>query len=302
MTILSMLILLAAGCVQERVDLKHVSQIGFRTKGVSFVDDGKSVDSGMAGNTCRFDVDMGVITLDTDVAQGEEDSVTDSFNGNTVVVSRSGGFVITQDYSNPDLIHIFPGRNVTDARLTQESALALINENNECQIGWYSSTSETTHGVDECPSANQIDLQRETNTAFFVSGEGIMTFTPLGVEYFAPRADALKWDSVTQALYTSTDGRVLTAHNLDGSVRWVAELSGRITSFDDMGTAEAIIIMVETDDAHGELVILDAHTGQIKKTFETPTAARDVIVSQDGRTLAAVLDNETHFFSVNTDL
>lgn len=301
MTFLIMLILLV-GCVQERIDLKHVSQIGVQTRGISFLEDGSAVDSGMAGNTCRFDVGAGVVTLDTDVAQGEEDSVTDSYDGNTVVVSRSGGFVITQDYRNPDLIHIFPGRNVTDARLTQETALALINENNECQIGWYSNTAETTHRVEDCPSSNQIDLQRESNTAFFVSGEGIMTFTPVEVEYFAPPADALKWDNATQALYTTTDGRILTAYNHDGSIRWTSELSGRATSFDDMGAAEAVIVMVETDDRRGEMVIFDAHTGQVKKTIETPSAARDIIVSQDGRTLAAVLDNETHFFTINIDL
>lgn len=301
-SVLCLLLSLAAGCVQERVGLRHVSQIETRTKGISFVDDGKTVDIGMAGNTCRFDVDSGVITLDADIAQGEDDAVVDSWNGNTVVISRAGGFIMTDDYMNSNLIHIFPGRNIADARFTEEGITALISDNNSCQFGRFTTTSETTVQIDDiCPTdSNQFDVNRETGFSFVATDEAIMTYGPLGFEYYAPRADKIKWDDAMQMLYATSSGRDVTAYDSSGTARWVTELNGRITAFDDMGAAESMIAMVELADGSGELVIIDSQTGQVRKTFPTPSAAKQIIASRDGETLAVVLDNETHFFTINT--
>ena len=301
-SVLCLLLSFAAGCVQERVDLMHVSKIETRTRGIGFADDGKAADAGMAGNTCRFDIKSGYITLDSDLAQGEDDTVTDAWNGNTVISSHSGGFIMSDGYMTSNPIHVFPGRNVTDARLTEDSVTVLINENNDCQIGRHTASTEVTAQIDgECPTdVNQFDVNRETGTAYFTSPDGVMTYGPLGFDYFVPRADKIEWDEVTQTLYTATSGNDVTSYDINGDVRWSASLNGRVVSFDDMGTAEAMIAMVELPDGSGELVILDAQTGQVRKSFPTPTAANHIIVSRDGGTLAVVLDNETHFFTINT--
>lgn len=299
-SLMSMLLIFAASCVQESVALKHVSQIDARTRGISFVDD-QSVDTGMAGNTCRFDIRTGVIVTDQDIVQGEEDAVTDAYDGDTVIVSKSGGFVMNENFENTNLVHLFPGENVTDARFTSDGVLALIDDNNNCQIGWHTSDTESTAQIGgACPSTEQFDVSRDLATAYAASIEGVTAYTQSESEIIAPPAVMLKWDDASQALYTTHDGRDITAYNANGTVRWSAEMSGRITSFDDMGTSSAVMAMVETNGA-GELIILDAASGQVKKTFPTPTAAPKIIVSGNGRTLAVVLESETHFFVINSD-
>jgi hypothetical protein len=64
-----------------------------------------------------------------------------------------------------------------------------------------------------------------------------------------------------------------------------------------MGVAGSVALMTG-GDTFGDIIVLDGATGYHKSSFATPGIAEEIKVSQNGQTLAAILDDQIHFYKL----
>jgi hypothetical protein len=295
----SMLFSLSIGCVRESSWIQHISQIETRSRGVEFTGNSDFADIGMLGNTCRFDFRAGAIGADADFAQGEDDVVLDSFDTNVVIKGSSGVYIIDdwmQTFSTPDT----QGSNVVTALLTSEGYATVAEDGPDCKVTWRSGVDSVESKLNiNCPDINGLSVDRLSGTVFLSTEAGTLLALPEEVKNVGSPANLIKWDSSSRMLYTSDlNSHEVTAVGLDGAPKWVVETEGAITSIDDMGPADAAVVMTRTSTG-GEILVIDSATGTVINRTPTPAEADRVITSPDGRTLAVVLENEVHFFSIN---
>ena len=285
-------LLVATGCTTNQVGVQHTAQLETRTRGLALLDDEASSLVGMSANSCQVDTSSGAIGMDVDVAPGEDDYVTDAVGTDAIIVGQGGVYVLdgTGFGSSEPMV---PMANVSDARLTQN--LDIVALSNDGTVTWNGADPVQTSG------ASDFAIDRITGTAFVVDGNGLTAVTPGGVTSTAAGAyDLVAYDPATDAVYVAAvGGTEVRALEVNGTQRWAAELGGFITSLDDMGSAGSVAIMMELDSGMGELVVLDGRSGEQLSSITTPSAAEQVLVGNNGESMALVLPSEVHFFTVD---
>jgi hypothetical protein len=289
-------LLVTVGCTQQQVSLQHASSLETRVRGVGMMSDGQSADVGMAGNTCRFDIGSSVIGADADVAQGEADVVHDGFGDRSIVVGASGVFVVDAGYgaNTP----VYPGSDIASGRFT-EDGIALLH--GDGQVRWLGGADEVAVVLPEGQQADErgFAVDRASGTAFVGTGAGAYAMSPSGMIDLGVVGDLVAFDNASGAVFVATEGgRELSALEVDGTPRWSLALDGVVTAMDDMGEGSAIAVMTDVDGA-GQLLVVDGATGAVKMDQATPSAAPGISVSENGRSMAVILENEVHFFNVN---
>lgn len=285
-------LLVATGCTTNQVGVQHTAQLETRTRGLALLDDQDSSQVGMSANTCQVQTTTGAIGMDVDVAPAEDDYVTDAVGTDSVIVGQGGVYVLDGSGfgSGAPVVEM---ADVADARLTQN--LDIVAVTNTGTVTWNGADPVQTSG------ASDFAIDRLTGTAFVVDGSGLTAVTPDGTTSTAEGAfDLVAYDPATEAVYVAAiGGSEVRALEVNGTQRWAADLGGLITSLDDMGSAGSVAIMMELENGNGELVVLDGRSGEQLSSIITPTAADELMVGNNGESMALVLPNEVHFFAVD---
>lgn len=285
-------LLAATGCTANQVGVEHTAQLETRARGLALLDDQDSSQVGMSGNTCQVQTTSGAIGNDVDVAPGEDDVVTDAVGSDTVIVGQGGVYVL--DGSGwGGFEPMVTSTGITDAKLTNNLDVVALADDGT--VSWNGQDPVATSG------GSDLAVDRMTGTAFVVDGNGLTAVTPAGATATAEGAfDMVAYDPASEAVYVAAfGGSEVRALEVNGTQRWAAELGGTIKSIDDMGSAGAVAIMMEADNGMGELLVLDGRTGEQLSAITTPSAADEVLVGNNGESMALVLPNEVHFFSID---
>ena len=284
-------LLVATGCTADSVGRQHPAQLETRAKGLALLDDQDSAQVGMSGNTCQVQTTSGAIGNDVDVAPGEDDNVKDAVGTDSVIVGQGGAYVLDgSGFGGYTPAVNLPG--LTDARLTEGHDIVAVSDIGT--VTWNGADAVTTSG------ASDFAIDRITGDAFVVDGFGVTAVTRDGGSVTTEGAfDMVAYDPATNAIYVAAfGGSEVRALEVNGNQRWAAELGGTITSLDDMGAAGAVAVMTQVDGG-GELIVLDGRSGEQLSDVATPSAADEVLVGNNGESMALVLPNEVHFFSID---
>lgn len=301
---MSLVLLMAAGCSAGPVDFEHRSSLETRTRGVALLEDSPTAQVGMGGNTCEVQTDSAMIGADYDVAVGEDDNVQDAVGQGTIIVGDSGVYVLTPGFGGTGWDQAAVDTSgIVEARFDDAGIVTL--EGGGSTVGWYDDSGLNIGRVSapaDAGAGSGFTVDRTTGTAFIGTASGVVIATPTGgVSTVEGGAGLVAWDAAAAALYVADPmGMQVRALEADGTERWSVDMGGAVWSLDDMAGMAAV--MVEISDGgttHGELRVLDGQTGSIVSTLETPSAAEEVVVGNDGRTMAMVLPGEVHFFAVD---
>jgi hypothetical protein len=277
---------------------QHSSLYAIST-GVMLGDDGQNGVAGMSWATCQFETISGMINVDIDPDSEEEEDLDDGEDddGNLIVLTTtSAGFQITEfqgwDGWVEDVIS-FPG--IQEARFVDAGVAATRTVDGDCHVQWFPG-SDVNMGRGSCSG---LAVESSSGRVFVSVAGDLKVSTPDGtVSTIGDAAALMEWDPVTGLLYTATmNGTTVRALEDDGDVRWSTNVDGRVQSLEAMGDAAAVLVGLRTDNG-GALVILDGATGAERNTAETTSAPRELAVSKDGTTIAALTDGNTHFIGV----
>jgi len=286
------------------MNFQHDSELAVNTRGVALSHDGVDSIIGMFGTTCRVAVRDASIGADYDFPT-ETEVVNDNsqmFGENAVlVVSDYGAHVTfpdrtwdfsTQDYGDPGTL---------EGRIWSDGVVLLSDTADAgCQLKWSDGThvSSVSLSAGMCASPS-LTVDHATGTAYVADGSDVVTASPDGATLIAHNADMVVWDDDAQVLYTAQKGdSMLYGLEPDGSLRWSADLGDSITSFDAMGGLDQSAVMLANRGGTGSLVTVDAFSGEVTSSLTTPAAANQVVLSDNGRSMALVLPGDVHFFSV----
>jgi hypothetical protein len=295
------------GCASEQSTLNHRSELAVQARGLALYEDGESGHAGMWGTTCEFESYGGNTTGDFDYP-GEQDRVVDASSTTigtmSAIVRTPGGFYITRPYDFPDRVRI-PLSGILDARHVMGGVAALRNAGvSNCMVSWY----DLDEGLNSTSLPSELcDAQRTVIEVDKVSGlvaiggdQGAIVIDD-EVVHVDGLGDLIAVDAHAEMIYTAESGSdLLSGYKFDGSLVWSVQIEGMIVSLDDMGPELSAAVMVQAFDGSGDLIIVDGFSGVIETTVETPTAARQIEVSDNGSVMAMVLMDSIHFFDLNT--
>ena len=298
---------LLGGCVSEPSTLEHRSELNVQARGIALYEDGEAGHAGMWGTTCEFESYNGNTTGDWDYP-GEQDKVVDASSTTigtmSAIVQTPGGFFITRPYDFPDRVRI-PMAGIIDARFVMDGVATLRNAGvSNCMVSWYDvdeGIESTNLPGDLCDArTSTIDVEATTGLVAIGGDAGaiVMDDEVLRVDGLQ---DLVALDAFAERIYTATAGSdTLTGFKFDGSLEWSTQVEGAIVSIDSMGPELSAAVMVEGYDGTGDLYIIDGFTGDVKTTIPTPTAARQIEVSDNGSVIAMTLMDTIHFYDLNS--
>jgi hypothetical protein len=297
---MSLVLLVAAGCSTGPVDFVHQSSLETRTRGVALLDDSPTAQVGMGGNTCEVQTDSALIGADFDVAVGEDDHVQDVSDTGTIVVGDTGVYILDPDGWGAPTEPAVDTSGVSKARFSDDGIVTLENQNGS--VGWYGANGSSEGRVD-LPADAQVGtgfaVDGVSGAAYVGSATGVIVATRDGGATTSEGAGRLvAWDAVAAALYVGdTESTQVHALESDGAVRWTVDVGGVVTAVDDMGGMAAV--MVDRGAEGGELLVLAGADGSVVSSLATPSAADEVVVGNDGGSMAMVLPTQVHFFRVD---
>lgn len=94
------------------------------------------------------------------------------------------------------------------------------------------------------------------------------------------------------------DGRVIEAYDPAGERLWANEMQTAINAIGDMGAGGSFALS-STGGVGGQIVLLDAETGDPLVAVDTPAAGRVIAGGGQGKVLGLLLEDELHVFQVN---
>ncbi len=266
---------------------------------------GRSVaQAGMVGTTCEVDTRWASLGSDIDYPSSNE-TVQDAgtVNGRDVVVVTADEKVYVQegtDWTVNSEAYDAPG--VTEAVVAGTDVIALIDRGNVCAVQWVMSGESKLLESGACSVAYDLTADPSTGSAIVGSDSGAMVITPTTTSVVTEQASSLsEWDATVGVLYTAASGgSVLSAFDLDGTLRWATELGGAIYALDDMGTRGMAAVSVQLASGTGAVILVDGWTGAVVENVGVPQAVTTIKGSPDGRTLALVERNQVHFYGTDT--
>ncbi|TVQ91118.1 MAG: hypothetical protein EA397_11530 [Deltaproteobacteria bacterium] len=295
---------LAVGCGASDADLVYRGTLNADTNGVVIYEDGRTGHAAMLGTTCAIDTSGGVAD-DVNIDGTSEDQVLDgSQDGDgSVVLARTQDFlhIISGTQTSwswgPNLAvtHNTAAPGVTDGAMTHDGVVAWA----DCTVSWFDRDMNLLDSavapLDDCNATFAADF--ETGETFLANQTEIVRVTRDGADIFSDRADLMVFSPNASALVVADLGdSEVRALNLDGSLRWSTAVRGAVTDIEDLGRRGQVAVMLDHGD-EGQLVLLDAETGDFLRDFSLPSSA-EVVASRGGSTLGMVVDNVVHFYNL----
>lgn len=292
-------LLVATGCTTDQVSFTHASELQTQARGVALLDDADVAQVGMSANTCEVQTSSGVIGADSDVAVGEDDNVQDAVGSNTVVVGTAGIYVIDRNFGGIGEPQVRLS-NVAQSRLLSDgTVVALHGTESTCAVDWQGGGRVDIAGG--CGGTLAVD--RATGKTFVANGAGLTIVDPSGASLTVEGAfDLVAYDETADLVYAGTLGdSEVRALDTNGVVQWASDLGGSITAIDDMGPTGAVAVTFDNGntESSGNLVVLDVSTGDQISNIPLPSAPNQVLVGNNGASMAMVLEREVHFFAVD---
>lgn len=300
------LLVLGVGCSQaDPVAVSHRGKVDVQSRGVGLSRDGVVAQIGMWGTTCDVRTRSGMLGADHDFP-GTEETVVDggddpSLGFATVTVSEAGvHLTFPDDGTTVDVM----GPSAIDGRLVPGGVVLRLDRPSGCEVAWVPHGSWGPDAVvavpdEACDPDTSVSPDRDEGELFVVTDDGVLVVDGSGWSLIPVVADLVAWDPWAGALYAARrGGEVVAAYEKDGALRWEAPVRGRVRALDHLGEHAAASVMLELPGGLGALVVLDGATGGERLDLDTPSAASDLVPSDDGSVLGLVLADEVHFYDV----
>lgn len=289
------------GCTsQDASDFEFRTDFNKRTKGLVLHEDGESGHAGMFGTNCPFDTKSGGVTGDYDLP-GEGEEIQDGEQtelGAVTLVAIISGQVHVLDKTHGIYTHLpLDTEDVLEARLVADGVVILRGD---CQVQRLSMEGvvQSTVTVEFCLDAG-IEVDPLTGVGVVADPGGTVLVDGDGALPLDTAGDIVAWDASVQAFYVATRGEpILSALEADGALRWSVDTEFPVRALDDAGLTGAAAVVLALPSGRGEIAFYDGLTGALTKSGETPSAADDVAVSNNGGVIALVRPEQSFFFDI----
>ena len=290
-------LLAATACVSES-ELRYTSTLQAETAGVALSDDGLDGYAAMSGTTCTIDASWGCPVADEDLPT-EEERVEDHYLGLTLGRSAVGLHTIDHGVYRQSLD--IPEAAVRSARLYDGGAVMVAGDLKRCTVH-HLGVADVDVPVEVCGDGVALRVDRREGTLYASTSGGVYRIDATGAYRMRAAGDLVAWDASLGLLYTAdAGGSELMALRSSGEEVWAVTSGGAITDLAARGQRGQVLVQVERSDGLGGLERRDGETGRLLGRSTLPDADGDLVVSDNGRTLAFVRPTEVNFFSLDTE-
>ena len=296
-----------SACAQpEPISVAHKSELKEQVRGIALAKGGHNAVVGIWATTCELETSDANMTYDFNMPTNDEKVVdigeNDRFGSVLVGTSEDGVHVILLEEEHFGAMMHLPIEKVVNAKAHPEGVAVLWNDPVEgCSAGWFRSSVDgqaVVLGSGFCGADGDMDVDSQTGRLWIGGADRLATVYGDGTFDVMDGGELLALDEGLGVLYTARRNEPFVhGLSMQGDVLWVADVGGPVTALDDMGTVGAAAVMVGREGT-GELVFLDGLTGGVLSEASTPSAASQIAVSDNGRTLALTLSGGVHFFEV----
>jgi hypothetical protein len=300
---------LAGGCAspEQATALQHEATMTRVTRGLVLHETGERGHAGMFGTNCPFETRFGRVTGDYQLPDEDEevqDGGPSSLGDETVLLVQPHRNVVhlleksTGDYEH-ERVRWY---GVISGRLTLDGLVGLAEDDDGgCSIQWLE--DEAVVSSVEAPhcDAGAFDAS-PGGTVLLGLDDGAVLVRPdeLPVQVEAD-GRLVVFDPAMDHWYVAREGAdEVVAIDNSGARLWSTVVDGPVVALGHAGARGAAVVSHELGEGGG-VTYLDGRTGDELGQVGTPSAAPKVTHSGDGSTLALVLDEEAHFYSVGID-
>ena len=192
---------------------------------------------------------------------------------------------------------------ILGARSTERGVAVLRDDADEgCLVDWLFSDDLDTVPLpaEACATPACVVADRPVNRLLISTGGATWSVSPTEATTWESPGALCAFDASSGTLAVGETGsRLVRAFGSDGEERWAVELPNPVRGLGDLGAGSAIAATSVTPDGAGELLLLDAGTGDPTLALETPRPGTAVVGGGQGRVLALLLATELHVFSVD---
>ncbi|HHO53205.1 MAG TPA: hypothetical protein ENK18_20605 [Deltaproteobacteria bacterium] len=295
LTGLGAVVLVATACTSES-ELRYTATLGVETNGVALSADGLDAHAGMAETTCTIDTNWACPTSDVDLPTDEE-KIFDHFGNTTLGASVEGVYLIRGSAWQQD--EDLPIASVRGASLLEGGTVMVAGTVTDCRVHRGLELSQEVPAA-LCEEGSHYAFDRDDGTVFAGTPEGVFRVTLEGWESLDVYGDLIAWDHSLGLLYAATSGdpKVL-AIRPNGVTEWSAQASGPITSIAARGEHGEVMVLAEDRDGFGVIERREGETGELLGRSRVPDADGDLVVSENGHTVAVVRNDEVNFFGLD---
>jgi hypothetical protein len=271
----------------------HQSTVLTNARGVELSSDGSFAQVGMIGNTCQLDVQTGLLGYDFDVIPNEEDFVLDLSEGQTLVIGENKNGLTVMKNNWMGETYTIDQTNVQNAAINGDAVVVVTGETS-CSLKTFVNGQPTQDLSIPCQTKG---LEVDGDTTYLMGDENLTVVRSGRISTLDYPSNFTSFNRTFGHIYFALNNSIL-ATNKEGEQIWSLTLEKQIYSMDDSENTGDLIIMIG-DSEQGEVVILDGSNGMIKKTFITPSDVGQIKVSNNGKTLAVILEDAVHFFKLS---
>lgn len=288
-------IVLVAACSSEN-ELRYTATLGMETNGVALSADGLDAHAGMAETTCTIDTNWACPTADVDLPTDDE-KIFDHFGNTTLGASDEGVYLIRGMAWQQD--EDLPIAAVRGASLIEDGTVAVAGTAADCRVHRGLEDSQDAPAA-LCDDAARYAFDRTDGTVFAGTPEGVFRVTLEGWDALDAYGDLISWDAGLGLLYAATTGdSKLIALRPNGVTEWSVQVTGPITSIAARGHHGEVLVLTEDRDGFGVVERREGETGERLGRSRLPDADGDLVVSDNGHTIATVRDGEVNFFGLD---
>ncbi|MEQ1507454.1 MAG: hypothetical protein ABMB14_34815 [Myxococcota bacterium] len=291
-------LLAATGCQSEN-ELSYTATLQAETNGLALSDNGLDAHGGMSQTTCTIDTNWGCPIDDADLPTADE-RVVDSYKGRTLGTSTFGlHTIVGNDYVPED---DQPLENVRTAGLYDLGQVVVHGGGDAC---WLRRDGGEPIAIpaEACDDGVRYTVDRKNGTLFASThGGAVLRLDLSGPVALDDQGDLVAYDTSLGLLFTAnTGGTELRALDVNGTERWSVTTRGPITDLAARGSRNEVLAMITRRDGLGGMERRDGATGELLGSSVLPTDDGTIVVSDNGQTVAVVLDDEVNFFDLTTD-
>ncbi len=290
---LAMALSVGACKTDDTLHLEMMSSMQSATRGVVLYPDGQRGHAAMWDTTCQFDTLNGWLIEDYDLPTDIED-VQDQYRGKVLGHSPQGLHVVqnrAEDVLLDDVIH---------GRFLDDGTVAMVRDTRSgCVVEIDGQAATVDDAV--CDPRTEITVDRE-GELYAATGSELLRMGKDGSENLYGDADLVVFDPATGLVYAAKTGdQHVSGLYRDGALAWRTRVPGYVHSLDRMGDRGNALVMVDDPKGGGALIVIQGDSGEIITDHSTPSGDGDVVMSDDGRTLAVVMPTDVYFYDVTAD-
>lgn len=293
-TIVPLLTLAAMAACTPNNELAFRSSLTSQTRGLALSESGLDAHVGMIGTTCTIDTNWGCPTSDADLPSDQE-MVLDHFGGDTLGSSPEALHVIRAAAWQSDLDIAVP--NVRAAVLRADGPMMVAGTEADCTLRVGDEVASVAG--DACAETAMVDFDRDGDTAYLATANGIVAASLTGSEALSDTGDLVAYDAVADLVYVATEGgREVRALRTNGAQVWSIATNGAISSIEARGSHGQLLVMSDVD-GFGSLELHEGVDGGLVNTYKLPDAECMLTSSENGGTIACQRGEDVNFYELS---